>query len=361
MTVGTRWRAIPRWGRVAVVVVALVVAVNAGLLLVDSATRGRDESGARSSSFSTGEDGTAGFAELLRRYGHDVTRARGTVRFDSLDPAGVAIVLDARPEPREARAVAQFVRAGGRLVAGGPDAEAWVEALPIEHPSWVPGGARDGTATVDGTRYRIRTDGGGRWDDARGPLVVEPHAPGGSTLLLADASPLSNALLDRADNAALGLALAGSDARVTFVEGPHGYGGASGLAAIPGRWKVALVLGTVAALLALIAGARRIGPAEETTRRLPPPRRAYVDALGVALARSRRPADAIAPLQLAARKLLAARAGLAPDAGDEEIRAAAARAGWTTSEIDALFAPASSEDAVVRAGRALARAEREHR
>ncbi len=357
--VRSRWSRLPGGARIAIALVAIVVALNLGLALVDSATRGADESGPRSSSFSTGREGTAGYAELLRRYGHDVTRLRGSLRARDLDPASTVVVLDASPDGGEAGAVSDFVRRGGRLVAGGADATAWVRDLRIRpRPRWVPGGATRAEARVDGEQYALRTASEGQWADGAG-LVRQSRPGAGDVLLLADASPLTNDLLDRADNAALALALAGDGRPVAFVEGPHGYGGSSGLAAIPWRWKVALVLGALAVLLTLIAGSRRIGPAEETVRELPPPRRAYVDALGVALARARRPAAAIAPLQAAARDLVATRAGLGPDATEDEVRAAAARAGWSTTEIDALFTPADADDAVVRAGQALARAERE--
>jgi hypothetical protein len=109
-------------------------------------------------------------------------------------------------------------------------------------------------------------------------------------LLLARSSPLQNRLLGRADNAALGLALAGEAGRpVVFVETVHGYGLASGLAAIPDRWLWVLGGLLVAALTWMLARGRRLGPPERERRELPPPRRAYVEALGAALARTRSP------------------------------------------------------------------------
>jgi dihydroxyacetone kinase len=66
----------------------------------------------------------------------------------------------------------------------------------------------------------------------------------------------------------------------------------------------------------------------------------------------------IAPIQAAARNQLARRAGLAVDATAQEIRAAAAREGWSAEEIDALYAPATDNEAILAAGAALARAEK---
>jgi hypothetical protein len=105
--------------------------------------------------------------------------------------------------------------------------------------------------------------------------------------LLADATPLQNAFLDRTDNAALALGLAGGPSRpVVFSESVHGYGTATGLAALPERWKWALALAGLATVVMMWARARRIGPPDEIGRELPPPRVAYVDALAGILART---------------------------------------------------------------------------
>jgi hypothetical protein len=187
-------------------------------------------------------------------------------------------------------------------------------------------------------------------------LATVTTVGGGRVVALADPSPLQNRLLGRADNAGFGLAAAGDSGTVAFAEGAHGYGHASGLGAIPGRWRAALVGLTLAALLGVVAAGRRLGPPEDAARPLPPARREYVDAVAVTLARTNQPAPALAPLQAAARSRLARRAGLPPTASEAELRVAAARFGWAANEIDALFAPARTTDDVVETGRALARA-----
>jgi hypothetical protein len=113
---------------------------------------------------------------------------------------------------------------------------------------------------------------------------------------------------------------------------------------------------TLAALLGVVAAGRRLGPPEDAARPLPPPRREYVDAVAVSLARTKQPGEALGPLQAAARARLARRAGLPPTASEAQLRAAAARLGWSAAETDALFAPARTADEVVAAGSALARA-----
>ncbi|HMJ76655.1 MAG TPA: hypothetical protein VK507_11825, partial [Iamia sp.] len=73
---------------------------------------------------------------------------------------------------------------------------------------------------------------------------------------------------------------------VAFAEAEHGYGAARGIGAIPGRWRAAAIGLIVATLLGFWSVGQRLGPPEATDRSLPPPRRAYVDALAAALART---------------------------------------------------------------------------
>jgi hypothetical protein len=172
---------------------------------------------------------------------------------------------------------------------------------------------------------------------------------------VADASPLQNRLLARADNAAFGLAIAGGAGRpVAFAEAQHGYGRSSGLGAIPSRWRWAIAGGFLAAIVWMWSRGRRLGPPDDIERPLPPARRAYVDAMAGALARTRQPDVATAPLQERARRRLAAGAGLPAGATDDDLRRAAAQLRLPPEEIDALFRPARTDDDVVAVGRAVA-------
>ena len=372
MTARTRtWRRLHPAVRAAIVLVALVVVVNIVLSLVDSSTRGSDDTAPRSSSLSTGRDGLAAYAELLRRNGRDTEAQRGDVTADALASADTLVVLDPVGLDRgEERAVRQFVARGGRLLAGGPGATSLLAAVLADPPVWSSAGVREaepvGSAPeVDGLRS-VRTAGEGSWSEpgATTPvlgntsrtLATVAAVGRGRVITIADPSPLQNRLLGTADNAGFGLAAAGDGRAVAFAEGAHGYGHASGLGAIPGRWQAALVGLTLAALLGVVAAGRRLGPPEDAARPLPPPRREYVDAVAVTLARTNQPAQALAPVQAAARSRLARRAGLPPAASEAELRAAAARFGWTATETDGLFAPARTPVEAVATGRALARA-----
>jgi hypothetical protein len=104
----------------------------------------------------------------------------------------------------------------------------------------------------------------------------------------------------------------------------------------------------------MIAIGRRLGPPEQEARMLPPPRRAYVDALATTLARTKRRDEAVAPVRAEVRAALARRAGIPADADDRALRGAAGIYGLSGEEIKAIFEPSNSEQDVLAAGRALA-------
>ena len=327
--------------------------------------------GPESSAYATAPAGLAAYAELLRRSGHRVVRRRSAMNERPAPAPGLLVVLDAGPmEPEEGAAIAAWVRGGGRLVAGGARGVSWLRsALRAPMPGWqagTQGSARvlapvPETAGVRSVRTfegsALRAAGGALpiLGSAGAPVALLMRAGRGRVVVLADASPLQNRGLAAEDGAAFGLALAGPrGGTVTFLETVHGYGAASGLAALParGRWALAGLL--LAGLAFAWSHARRIGPPEERTRPLPPPRADYVDALAGSLARTRRPAEVAAPLREAARDAVARRAGLGPEPGDGDLRAAAARLGLGEAETAALLAPPEGLEEALAAGRALA-------
>jgi hypothetical protein len=138
---------------------------------------------------------------------------------------------------------------------------------------------------------------------------------------------------------------------VAFVESVHGYGRASGWAALPGRFRGALaLLGVAGAMLALSRG-RRLGPAQAAARGLAPARAAYAEGLAGVLVRSGPPGDAIAPVVEQARRLLRARAR----GGDEQLLEAARGEGLSEAEAAAIVHGAASAAAALAAARGLAR------
>jgi hypothetical protein len=142
---------------------------------------------------------------------------------------------------------------------------------------------------------------------------------------------------------------------VTIVESVHGFGRSSGLAALPGRWRLALGGLMLAALLWLASRARRLGPAEDPGAEPAPPRREHVEALALALRRVRDPGVALAPVRAAVRAQVISRAALPGDAPDAAVRAAALRLGFDDDEAAAVT---GEQDDVHALGRALARGRR---
>ncbi|HEX7520873.1 MAG TPA: DUF4350 domain-containing protein [Acidimicrobiia bacterium] len=371
-----RFRGLGPIPRAVIVAAVLAVIVGVVLSLVNSATRSADTTGAPSSSLSTASDGLGAYADLLRQYDFEVGDLRGPIKLEQLRRSDTVVLLDAEHQPAQAEigALRRFVLAGGRLIAGGGETSAWLRELTGGAPKWSPRGTKIAFPVGDPVELQgiksVQAAGEGSWsvwNDSeaalrnRGIALLNTVSFGsGNIVYLADASPLQNRLLAKADNAALGIDITGGPERsVLFAEGAHGYGNASGLAAVPDRWRIALVGGTLAALLTMLAAGRRLGPPEDESRALPPPRRAYVDAMGVSLARTRQPAAALAPLQDAVRDRLAARAGLDAGATDGDLRAAAVRFGWPAEDIEALSGPLGEERTILAAGRALARTSRE--
>jgi hypothetical protein len=364
-----------RGWKLGIAAVGFVIALNVALTFIHS-IRGGTPGGPTSSSYATGGDGAAAYASLLGRAGHRVDRLRRRPSERQLDPAATVVLLDpARPVASEdAAALQSFVAAGGRLVLGGATGR-WLGRIVPHAPEW-------SSTPVDELRtlapvsqlagvQRLERDGLGSWVGGsalpllggrdRALLALATVGPG-RVWLLADASPLQNRELGRADDAALGLALAGSAARpVVFLESYHGYGTASGFAAVPARWWTAFGLLALATLALMIASGRRFGPPQAIERELAPPRREYVDALGGTLARSRSRDAAIEPVRNRLRELIAARAGLGRSPSNEELSAAATMLGVPAGDAAVLARPAASDADVVAVGRILSRIEGESR
>jgi hypothetical protein len=356
------------------VVTAALVAINLLAVALNEATGGKP-GGPRSSSYATGGDGLAAYHDLLRDTGHPVEQLRRRPSDDTLDPSTTVVVLDPQDiDGREARALRLFVERGGRLVTGGADPRGWlgrIVAPPPERQSVGALIARPLAPVPETAGVRVvRTAGEASWIATRGTLpalgaegrtVLSVAAVGrGRVALLADPSPLQNRLLAKEDNAALGVALAGPRGRrVVFAETVHGFGRERGLAALPERWKWTLVGLLLAALVWVASRFRRLGPAEEESRPLPPPRRAYVDAVAAALARTRRPGASAERVRAAARERVARRGGLGADPSDESVVRAAGVLGLSDDEAAVLTRAARDEDDdLLLAGRALARTNR---
>lgn len=354
------------------------VALTAGLIIIGAAvdTFVPSQHGPTSSSYATTPGGLAAYAELLARAGHPVTELRRPPAPGVLSSSQTVVLLD--PDlllPAQGRALLDFARAGGDLVAGGSSGAEFLATILSRPPALrplAPTRAQPLAATPETAGLRtVVTSGDGGWSPAATPAGMRPALglPGspplllvgrigrGRIALLADASPLQNRLLATADNARLGIDLAGPARRpVVFVESVHGYGVARGLAALPSRWWW-MVGGLGLAAVAWIAGRwRRLGPPNARGRVLPPARSAYLEAMTNILRRADRPIEVAELARRSARRLTARRAGLTDGASPAERREAARRLGL--SELEATLIsddrPLSVEDLLGVTG-ALAR------
>lgn len=297
----------PAWRGWVAAAVGLVCAFLLLGLLADAFAPAPE--GPAESSYATTPGGVAAWAELLTRAGHPVGRLRRSLAAARLPVSATLVVLGAeRLTAAEGRSLARFVRGGGRLVIGGGDPTVTLAALLADPPRWSGAGPREfgvapGTAgslpDVAGVGTVISA-GEGAWPvRAEGAALVSRGGAGlllvgrlgrGRTDLLADPSVVENRLLASADNAKLALDLAGESRRpVLFAEALHGFGAATGLSALPGRWWLTLAGLMVAASAWALARGRRLGPPEPPAPAGAPPRSGYVDALAGALLRARDP------------------------------------------------------------------------
>jgi hypothetical protein len=288
-----------RWWQAAAGVLAVFVVLGLLSEAFDPAPQGP-----AGSSYATSAHGAGAWAQLLAQDGRTVVRLRRTLAGAPLRPSETLVVLDAGAlSPSAARTVRRFVGHGGRAVFGG--AAPGVLSTLLQHPPGsrsapIPVAQRAaalpetaGVSTVHSAGLAAFTGPGAGATAALtgsgGTLLAARRLGRGRLDLLADASPVENGLLDRADDAQLALDLAGPPGTtVVFAEALHGYTAASGLAAFPGRWWVAI------AGLALAAGAwalsrgRRLGPPEPSPPAPAPPRVAYVEAMARALVHHQR-------------------------------------------------------------------------
>ena len=369
-----RWRRVPLGARIAIVVVCTLLGINLLGQFVQSSTGGGETPGGkRSSAYATKNDGLAAYAELLGHEGYAVARTRGPLSDAQLDPARTVVILDPETISRDdADVLLTFLVNGGRLVIGGTF-PSYLSSLADHYPEWDPSGTTDWTHVDSSLKpiARIVTNGDGRFialglshplvGDDGDALVTETAVGRGTVLFVADASPIQNRLLATADNAAFGLALAGEPGRtVVFPEGVHGYGPSRGIAAIPSHWKIALAGLGFAGLILMWARGRRLGPPESTSRELPPPRAAYVDAIGSSLARTRRPDEALAIVARSVRERIDARAvhgadgaaGATSELDRAEFVRRAHAVGLSDEEIAAVLDPIT-DASVLAVGRAL--------
>jgi len=362
-TIGPEGR---RLRKTLIVLGIIVVVGNLATTVIGRLVRGETVSGPPGSSYVSTALGSAALAELLESEGAVVNRLRHPYTRARLDPSETLALVEvgfSSFTDSEIATVGVFVEQGGRLVLAGSDPARLLATIgvdPEEPPRWAAGGPPTATAA---TIHVDEVPLGGRgqftsWGRAtpilegeEGEVVaIEWGLEDGEVVWLADPTPLLNHGLADGDSAGFAMTLmAGRD--VVFDEYRHGFGGESFWQLLPDRWAGTLVLLSIAALTGMVAYARRLGPPEDTERRLQPDRAAYVESVAAILGRTGPVREAIGPVRARVRRLLITRAGLGLDATDQELKAAAHDAGLDPDDMEAVLDPLGDP---VPAGRALA-------
>lgn len=249
-----------------------------------------------------GPRGLAVWAAFLDAAGHSVERTDAAPADADLDPDATTVLIDPGPlEQADLEALRELIGDGGHLIVGGETDEADLAELagsPIDvgasgiavaHPlapapevNGVEEVTAGGTGSITRAGVTLPLLG-----DGAGNVLATLATPGsGHLVLLADATPLTNQRIEDGNNAQFALDLAGSpDRPVRFVQASRADPG-EGLAALPSEWLWGFGGLVLAGLCLVAARARRLGPPQEVHRALPPPRRAYVDAMAAQLARA---------------------------------------------------------------------------
>ena len=310
-----------------------LLAVLGLVALVFAASRpdGGGERPPRSSSLDDGATGLTTLVALLGEEGSDVQRLQDPPSADLPSTADTVFLLDpGEVSEADQRSLAGFLAGGGRLVLGGDVGAASIEGI-TGVSSRVSAAAGSGevvpllpvaeTAGVDslqapGARFSSVGVALPIAGDGTGDLAAIASVGDGTAILLADSKPLQNGWIAETDNALFAVELAGGRP-VSFVESlaPDSVSGASGLAALPGRWAYAGVLLMLGALAFLWSRFRRLGEPDRAARELPPPRSRYVEALADALTRTGSPELMGERVRVEARRRLIDAAGLDTDAG----------------------------------------------
>lgn len=362
-TIGAEGR---RLRKVLMVLGLVLIIGNLTAFVVGGLVRGERVVGPPGSSYVTTAFGTAALAELLESEGDGVERLRAPYTTSRLDPTKTLLLIEvglSSFSEAETAIVGQYLRDGGRLVLAGPDPDRIVASTgrgADEIPAWEPGGPTIAIGTHPDVG-EVPLNGRGQFGSSNGatPILegdegevvgVEWTVGRGVFVWLADSTPLQNTGLAGGDSAGLAMTLTGGR-DVVFDEFRHGYGGDTFWQLLPDGWVGAIALLTFAAGAWGLAYGRRLGPPEDAERKLQPERAAYVESVAAILGRTGPPHEAIDPVRARVRRLLSNRAGLGPEATEDELRKAAHDAGVDPGDMEAVLDPLGDP---VPAGRALA-------
>jgi hypothetical protein len=360
------------------VLVGLVV-LGGLLLAVDRWQGPAQRPRAPGSSYATTSSGLAAYAQLLEARGHPVERLRDDLGELDLGGGGGEVLIVSGGggfADADRAAVDRFVGSGGRLVLIGSSAVDELAGPELERLDWTADGLRtaapEGTAPETARVRSVEGSGIGAWQAAGPPgvlgtpsrsLVAAVGRGRGRILAVADEGILENRLLAHADNAALGVDLAGGAGATTvrFAETIHGYRHGSGLLGLPVAWRWSLFGLLVTSLVAMWSVGTRLGPPQLAERELPPPRVAGVEAIAATLTRTRDRSIVAVRLREAVHRRLARRGDAPAQPTPARLAELGASVGMTDDQVATVVGEGGAARDALALGGALARLEGDRR
>jgi hypothetical protein len=318
---------------------ALVVALSIGVAILAPPASETLPSG---SSFSHQPSGSAAAYLTLERLGYTIRRSFDPLAAIAGDPASTVVILAdpaEMPSNADRRALQSMVAAGATVLLTGCGARAFVadvgddpgepeaaEATP--HAARLPSPLSAHAPRISMPAACASRRGAGftaLYGDEDAPVVRFRRSGRGLLVLWAGSTPISNAAIEDAGHLELLLNLAGPPGRaILWDEFYHGQRRSlySYAKHTPLPWAAAQVLLVLCVAAAMYA--RRRAPILERTVESRASPLEFVDTMAGLYARADTAADAVTLARTRLRRLLAGVTGLAPDAHDDRLVAAAA-------------------------------------
>lgn len=308
-------------------IIVAILFVGMYAMAISAANRFVDSGLPESTTFSAAPEGIKVYYRYLGELGLE---PKTLEQFDTL-PAGRATVIIAanRPltktvRPEEARTLAAWVKAGGRVVFAGAYASDFTEELGVGSGTSLGDDATlqpalpsiyvQGVDSVRSGRTRIfATDP--EWaavlKDQGGIALGVRRVGAGEVVWLADAYPITNEGIAEADNARLGVLLAaGAGGEIWFDEYHHGFARGGGvIERIGAGGQSALLLFVLGLALLLAAYSRRLGPPIQVIETPAARTMAYIDSLAALYRKAGAHREALVALEDGLTRALARRYG----------------------------------------------------
>ena len=332
-----------------------VVAVGIALAVVVAGGGGND-TGRAFDPTSTSPSGTKALVDSLRALDVDVAVDAGapTPRTTAL-----LVLVDAMGDGQR-RAISSWVDGGGTLVLA--DRDSPLNPFRTERATFLGLVERDlprrcalpalqnvgHVLAPEAALLRVRPPAVGCFTTGNGAWLVTQSQGRGNLVVLGGADPFTNGSLGDADNGLLAVSLLAPSraARVQVLPLPAPGGGRKGLIdLVAPNVKLALLQLAVAFVLFAVWRARRLGRPVLERQPVQIPGSELVAAVGRLFQRAHARGRAADLVRDGARRAVAARLGLAPDASvDDVAEAAAARTGRSADDVRAVLAGAAPAD-----------------